>query len=122
MKTYFMSLGPDVWALVVWGYVVQKDIPSNSEEKKQYWDHSKALNTLQSSLSKKVLVKVLICTSAKQLWDKLGTAYAGDSKVKRAKLQILKAQFEGQEMKEEENICQYFESIDTIFNAVRGLG
>ena len=25
-------------------------------------------------------------------------------------------------MKEEENICQYFERIDTIVNAVRGLG
>ena len=86
MKNYLMSLGPDVWALVVWGYVVPEDIPSNWEEKKQYWDHAKALNTLQSSLSKKVLAKVLTCTNAKQLWDKLGTIYAGDSKVKREKL------------------------------------
>ena len=64
MKNYLMSLGPDVWALVVQGYDVPEDIPSNSEEKKQYWDHAKALNTLQSSLSKKVLAKVLTCTSA----------------------------------------------------------
>ena len=117
-----MSLGPDVWALVVRGYVVPEDIPSNSEEKKQYWDHAKALSTLQSSLSKKVLVKVLTCTSAKQHWDKLGTIYAGDSEVKREKLQTPKAQFEGLEIKEEENIYQYFERIDTIVNAVRGLG
>ena len=82
----------------------------------------KALNTLQSSLSKKVLAKVLTCTNAKQLWDKLGIIYAGDSKVKRANLQTLKAQFEGLKMKEEENIYQYFERIDTIVNAVRGLG
>ena len=86
-----MSLGPYVWALVVQGYKVTKDIPSNSEEKKQYWDHAKALNTLQSSLSKKVVAKVLTCTSAKQLWDKLGTIYAGNSKVKRGKLQTLRA-------------------------------
>ena len=44
------------------------------------------------------------------------------SKVKRLKLQTLKAQFEGLKMKEEENICQYFERIDTIVNVVRGLG
>ena len=101
MKNYLMSLGPNVWALVVRGYVVPEDIPSNSEENKQYWDHAKALNTLQSSLSKKVLAKVLTCTSAKKLWDKLGTIYARDSKVKRAKLQTLKAQYEGLNMKEE---------------------
>ena len=122
MKNYLMSLGPDVWALVVRGYAALEDIPSNSEEKKQYWDHAKALNTLQSSLSKKVLAKVLTSTSAKKLWDKLGTIYAGDSKVKTTKLQTLKAQFEGLEMKEEESICQYFERIDTIVNAVRGMG
>ena len=52
----------------------------------------------------------------------MGTIYAGDSKVKREKLQTLKEQFEGLNMKEEENICQYFERIDTIVNAVRGLG
>ena len=122
MKNNLMSLGPDVWALVVQGYKVLEDIPSNLEEKKQYWDHAKALNTLLSSLSKKVLAKVLTCTSAKQLWDKLGIIYAGDSEVKRAKLQTLKAEFEGLKMKEEENICHYFERIDTIVNAVRGLG
>ena len=80
------------------------------------------MNTLQPSLSKKVLAKALTCTSAKQLWDKLGTIYVGDSKVKRTKLQTLKEQFEGLKMKEEENICQYFERIDTIVNVVRGLG
>ena len=93
MKNYLMSLGLDVWALVVRGYVVPKYIPSNSEEKRKYWDHAKSLNTLQSSLSKKVLAKVLTCINAKKHWDKLGTIYAGDSEVKREKLQTLKAQF-----------------------------
>ena len=91
MKNYLMSLGPDVWALVLRGYDVPRDIPSNSKEKKQFWDHAKALNTLQSSLSKKAIAKVLTCTNAKQLWDKLGTIYAGDSKVKWAKIRTLKA-------------------------------
>ena len=52
----------------------------------------------------------------------MGTIYVGDSKVKREKLQTLKAQFEGLKMKEEENICRYFERIDNIVNVVRGLG
>lgn len=122
MKNHLMSLGTDVWALVLQGYDYTQDIPSNLEEKKQFWDHAKALNTLQSSLSKKVLAKVLTCTNAKKLWEKFGTIYPRDSKVKRAKLQTLKAQFEGLNMKEEENNSEYFQRIDELVNVVQGLG
>ena len=95
MKNYLMSLRPDVWELVVRGYVVPEDIPSNSEEKKQYWDHAKYLNTLKSSLSKKVLAKVLTRSSAKQLWEKLGTIYVGDSKVKGKSFRLSKHGLKG---------------------------
>ena len=64
----------------------------------------------------------MTCDGAKQLWDKLENICAGDSKVKREKIQTLKAQFEGLKMKEEENISEYFERVDNIVNAVRGLG
>jgi hypothetical protein len=73
-------------------------------------------------LSKKILDKVLNCKNAKQLWDKLETIYAGDSKVKRAKLETLKVQYEGLKMKDEENISEYFERVDNIVNAIIGLG
>ena len=46
------------------------------------------------------------------------TTYVGDSKVKRAKLQTFKAQFEGLKMKDEENISEYFERVDNIVNAI----
>ena len=46
MKNYLISLRLDVWALVVRGYAILEYIPSNLKEKKQYWDHAKALNTL----------------------------------------------------------------------------
>jgi hypothetical protein len=73
-------------------------------------------------LSKKILAKVLNYNNAKQLWDKLETKYAGDSKVKWAKLQNLKLQYEGLKMKDEENISEYFERVYNIINAIRGLG
>ena len=122
MKNYLMSIGPDVWALVLQEYKVPKAIPSEAEDKKKFWEHAKALNTLQAGLSKKVLAKVLTCDSAKHLQDKLENIYAGFSKVKREKLQTLKEQFEGLNMKEEENISEYFERVDNIVNVVRGLG
>jgi hypothetical protein len=85
-------------------------------------EHAKALNTLQVGLSKKILAKVLNCQNAKQLWDKLETIYVGYSKVKRAKLQTLKVQYECLKMKDEENISEYFERVDNIVNAIRGFG
>ena len=122
MKNYLMSLGPDVWTFVLEGYKFLEDIPADNEGKKKFWNHAKALNTLQSSLNKKVLAKVLNCKNAKDLWQKLETIYAGDSKVKKAKLQTLRVQYEGLKMKEENNIFEYLESVDEVVNVIQGLG
>ena len=91
MKSYLMSIELELQTIVEKGYDVPKVTPTEVEEKKKFWNYAKALNTLQARLEKKVLAKVLTCTNAKQLCDKLETIYAGDSKVKRAKLQTFKA-------------------------------
>ena len=111
MKRYLMSIGMEVWALVEEGYDVPKVTPTESEERKKYWEHAKALNTLQVGVSKLILAKVLTCMSAKQLWGKLETLYAGDSKVKKEKLQSFKVQYESLKMRDEETISEYFERI-----------
>ena len=117
-----MSMGLDIWSLVEDGYDVPKVIPTGADSKRKYWEHVKALNTLQSGLSKNVLAKVINCVSAKQLWDKLGTIYAGDSKVKKAKLQTYKLQYESLKMREDEKISEYFERVQNIVNTIQGLG
>ena len=86
MNNYLMSLGLEFWTFILEGYKVPDNIPIDDEGKKKFWNHAKALNTLQSSLNKKVLAKVLNCKNAKDLWQKLETIYAGDSKVKKEKL------------------------------------
>ena len=53
---------------------------------------------------KMVFAKVMHYKTTKEIWDKLHTIYEGDIKVKRAKLQTFKTQFESLKMKEEENI------------------
>ena len=73
-------------------------------------------------LARTVFAKVMHCNTTKEIWDKLQTIYEGDTKVKRAKLQTYKAQFEGLKMKEGENVSEYFERIDDIVNAMHGLG
>jgi hypothetical protein len=48
------------------------------------------------------------CDSTKDVWDKLQNVYEGDSKVKGAKLQTYRGQFEQLKMKEYEDIVAYF--------------
>ena len=54
--------------------------------------------------------------------DKLKNVYEGDGKVKGAKLQTYRRQFEHLTMKEDENIGAYFLRVDEIVNTMRGLG
>ena len=46
--------------------------------------------------------------SAKDIWDKLQNIYKGDAKVKGAKIQNYRGQFEQLKMKEDEDIATYF--------------
>ena len=122
MKNYHISIGLEVFELVEEGYDVPKVTPTEEKDRKKFWEHAKALNTLQDGISKKVLAKVLTCKSEKEIWDKLETIYAGDSKVNMAKIQSLKVQYESIKMKDEENILEYFERIENLVNAIKGLG
>ena len=103
-----MSIGLEVWTLVEKGYDVPKFTSIKEEDKKKFWEHEKDLNTLQAGPSKKFLAKVINYGNAKHLWDKLETIYAGDCKLKKVKLQSIKVQYEGLNMKDEENISEYF--------------
>jgi hypothetical protein len=96
--------------------------PTDVAAKKLCNDNSRVVNAILSGLSINVFVKVMHCKSAKELWDKLKVIYEGDSKVKQAKLQTLRAQFENLKMKEEENIAEYLQRVDEIVNSVRALG
>jgi hypothetical protein len=50
MKIYLMSIGLEVWTLVKKGYDVPKSTPIEAEDNKFFWEHAKALNTLQAGL------------------------------------------------------------------------
>jgi hypothetical protein len=60
--------------------------------------------------------------SAKEIWEKLRNIYEGDSKVKAAKLQTYRGQFEQLKMKKDEDITSYFLRVDETVNAIIGLG
>jgi hypothetical protein len=85
-------------------------------------NNSKAKNALMNGLSETIFTKVVHCKSTKEIWEKLLNIYEGDSKVKEAKLQTYRGQFEQLKMKEDEDIEAYFLRVDETVNAIIGLG
>ena len=93
MQTYFLSINVDVWASVVNGYKVPNTLPIDLDEKRKYETDMKAKFAILNSLSKDVFVKVMHCSSSKEVWDKLKNTYHGNDRVKEAKIQHLKSRF-----------------------------
>jgi hypothetical protein len=56
------------------------------------------------------------------MWDKLIRSYEGNEKVKDAKLQTDRVQFEQLKMKEDETVGKYFLRIEELVNAMKTLG
>jgi len=121
MKNYLMALGCDVWQVVESGYTTPSTPPTNTNTKKLYNDNSRVVNAILGGLTNPIFVKVMYCKSTKYIWDKLKVIYEGDNKVKEAKLQTYKTQFENLKMKEEENIAKYLQRVDEIINSIRAL-
>jgi hypothetical protein len=44
MKTYLMSLGMEVWQIVVDGYKIPTTLPTDEVGKKNYYSNAKAMN------------------------------------------------------------------------------
>ena len=105
MRVFLQAQGIDVWQAVVNGYNVRATPPIDNIGRKLYEGNSKAMNAILSGLVESVFVKVMHCETTKEIWDKLKNVYEGDDKVKGAKLQTYREQFENLKMKEEENIA-----------------
>jgi hypothetical protein len=56
------------------------------------------------------------CNSAKEIWDKLEVVYEGHRKVREAKLQTYRSQFENMKMKDKEKIVEYLHRVDEVVN------
>jgi hypothetical protein len=122
MKTYIQAQGFQVWQSIVDGYTAPTVPPTNDKAVKLNENNSKAKNALLNGLSDTIFTKVAHCKYAKEIWDKLRNIYEGDSKVKEAKLQTYRGQFEQLKMKEDEDITAYFLRVDETVNAIIGLG
>jgi hypothetical protein len=80
------------------------------------------MNSILSGLVETKFVKVMHLESAKEMWDKCISSYEGNEKVKDAKLQTYRLQFEKLKMKEDETVGKYFLRVEEQVNAMIGLG
>jgi hypothetical protein len=85
-------------------------------------NNSSPENVILNGIDESIYFKVLHYESTKEIWDKLLNIYEGYSKVKGAKIQTYKGQFEQIKMKEDEDIATYFLQVDEIVNSMKGLG
>ena len=103
MKVYIQAQGFQIWQSIVDGYTAPTVPPTSEKVVKVSENNSKATNAILNGLSNMVFTKVSHCKSAKYIWDKIRNIYEGDTKVKAAKLQTYKGQFEQLKMKEDED-------------------
>ena len=122
MKSYLQSMGADVWAIVEQGYQYPATIPTDPTKRKNYESNAKAVNAITGSLTESEFVKVMQLNTAKEMWDKIILSYEGDAKVKSAKLQTLRIEYENLKMHSDESIASFFLQLDDVVNRMKILG
>ena len=63
-----------------------------------------------------------MCSTAKEIWDKLEVTYEGTSRVKESKINLLVTQYEVFKMVESEIINQMYSRFTNIINSLKALG
>jgi hypothetical protein len=94
MKTYVQAQGYNVWKSILEGYKEPTTPPIDNDGKKHSQNNLRAKHSILNGLIDLVYVKVMHCNSTKEIWEKLQNVYEGDAKVKEAKLQTYRGQFE----------------------------
>jgi hypothetical protein len=73
-------------------------------------------------LDNSVVGRIKPATTTKKAWDILETSYQGMNKVKIAKLQSLRREFENLQMKDSDSIEQFTYHVTNLVNQIRKNG
>ncbi|KAL0409125.1 UNVERIFIED_CONTAM: hypothetical protein Sradi_1846900 [Sesamum radiatum] len=90
-------------------------------QKKKSGDQS-ALSIIHQGLDDEMFEKIANESKAKDAWDILKISAVGVDKVKKVRLQTLRAEFESLFMKENESISDYFTRVLVVVNQMKRLG
>eukprot|EP00253_Pinus_taeda_P025594 PITA_25594 len=95
----------------------EKDLLKSNRKK-----DSKALVFLYQTVDQSVFPRIAAAKTSKEAWQTLKTAYQGMEKVKTAKLQLLRRDFENLNMKESNNIDSFFTHVIGLVTQMRPRG
>nr|GEW30773.1 retrovirus-related Pol polyprotein from transposon TNT 1-94 [Tanacetum cinerariifolium] len=117
----------DVWEIVEKGFEKFDDESSLNAtqrvdlQKARKKDQS-ALTLIYQCLDDAMFEKVENATNSKEAWEILQNTFKGIDKVKKARLQNLRGEFEKLQMEESETISDYFTRVLTISNEMKRNG
>eukprot|EP00253_Pinus_taeda_P012937 PITA_12937 len=128
MKSLFASQG--IWELVETGYAEPADatalaaltVAERGQLKSDMKKDAKALFFLFPSVHESFFPWIAAATKSKEAWDILKTAYQGMEKVKTAKLQMLRRDFENISIKESDTIDSFFTQVIGLITQIRSHG
>ncbi|XP_074347159.1 uncharacterized protein LOC141685989 [Apium graveolens] len=101
----------------VWDAVNPKDPKSKIEEKMD----KTALVVIYQSIPEDMLLSIADKTTAKEAWEALQTMCLGADRVKKAKVQTLKSEFESMKMKESEQLNDFCYILNNLVANIRTL-
>ncbi|GKB16092.1 zinc finger, CCHC-type containing protein [Tanacetum coccineum] len=81
-----------------------------------------ALAAIYQGIPEDLLLSLAEKKSAKEAWDALKTMFLGADRVKTARIQTLKAEFESLNMKESEGVDEFAVKVSNIVSTMRTLG
>lgn len=111
MKVFMKAQG-------VWGAIEQKDPKVAVDERTV----QVALAAIYQGVPEEVLLAIAEKETAKEAWEAIKTMYMGAERVKEAKVQTLKGEFESLVMKETDNIDEFCMSLSGLVTNIRVLG
>eukprot|EP00253_Pinus_taeda_P012184 PITA_12184 len=128
MKALFAS--QDLWEIVEDGFdepadetefnrltQAEKDILKSNRKK-----DAKAIVLLYQAVDQSVFPRLAAAKTSNEAWQTLKTAYQGMEKVRTAKLQLLRRDFENLNMKESDNIDSFFTQVIGLVTQMRTHG
>ena len=127
MKALFGS--QELWKVVNDGYVkptTEQEATYSMEQKTTLKEErkkdKKALFLLYQGVGESFFEKISEAKSSKESWEILVNSLSGVERVKRVRLQTLRADFEAAHMKEGETISDFFSRLLAIVNQLKRNG
>lgn len=125
MENFFRARG--LWSLIENEFEERAATVVLSTEQRQQLDNDKTndhkvKHYLYQSIDRVTFEQILDRKSSKIIWDSMKKKFGGNDRVKKSLLQKLRRDFELLEMKESENVEEYFTRVLAITNQMRSNG